>query len=401
MIDLVLYRCRIGGFCGGMGRGKNKVSTKDYSMISSKDLPKYTKFLCFEPSTMHIEENVIYGPEYYTQISILMILYLYIISIFGLVTSSLISSPKFIIPRLLFPGMSYFNCQLSFPAVAHINVAYFYLFFYTLLRFMCSKNCPLKCRSIQKPSRLTRLISNLILALLTLNFLLIGMCNPSMLNQGPNKLKVLHHNVQGLIPFSELGKPQPKLDQTKIYELNTYVNARKPDVIVLNETWVTKAIEDRTIIEDEIYEIFRNDRDKASHPPDLDNPNKYRTNGGGVLIAIRSDLKAEFKRLSVRKGAEIIAAEITMPDDKKLIFCSVYRVGNLGEANHRSIINTIKSFYKIRNPRKIVIVEDMNLIAICWPISDGQSVSNRVEQLFVNSFDELGLQFQKAKLEWP
>ena len=83
------------------------------------------------------------------------------------------------------------------------------------------------------------------------------------------------------------------------------------------------------------------------------------------------------------------------------IFCSVYRVGNQGEANHRSIINTIKSFYKIRNPRKIVIVEDMNLIAICWPISDGQSVSNRVEQLFVNSFDELGLQFQKAKLEWP
>ena len=34
----------------------------------------------------------------------------------------------------------------------------------------------------------------------------------------------------------------------------------------------------------------------------------------------------------------------------------------------------------------------MNLREVCWPISDGQVVSNRVEQLFVNSFDELGLE---------
>ena len=45
---------------------------------------------------------------------------------------------------------------------------------------------------------------------------------------------------------------------------------------------------------------------------DPNNPNKFRKFGGGVLIAVRSDLEANIKRISVRKGAEMIAVEVTM-----------------------------------------------------------------------------------------
>ena len=60
-----------------------------------------------------------------------------------------------------------------------------------------------------------------------------------------------------------------------------------------------------------------------------------------MLIAIRLVIQAEIKNISVRKGAEIVAVEINI-DGKLFIFCTIYRVGNLGEKNHESILNSIE-----------------------------------------------------------
>ena len=89
--------------------------------------------------------------------------------------------------------------------------------------------------------------------------------NTSLLNPGPKNLKVYYQNVQGLIPFSGLGSAQPSLNRTKICELNYYVHSEKPDVILLNETWLKKSIRDHQVIEDTTYKIFRTDRSKLSH----------------------------------------------------------------------------------------------------------------------------------------
>ena len=105
---------------------------------------------------------------------------------------------------------------------------------------------------------------------------------------------------------------------------------------------------------------------------------------------MRSDIQADIKRLSVRKGAEILAIEVSI-DGKKFVFCTVYRVGNLDEPNHASIMSTIKSFYKIRNPRKIVIVGDFNLKSISWPRSEDMGNGNGTDKLFVDSFNGFGL----------
>ena len=62
-----------------------------------------------------------------------------------------------------------------------------------------------------------------------------------------------YQNVQGLIPFSQLDKNQPSLDRTKIFELNAYISLNKPDIVILNETWLKKSVQNSEIIEDPCY----------------------------------------------------------------------------------------------------------------------------------------------------
>ena len=70
---------------------------------------------------------------------------------------------------------------------------------------------------------------------------------------------------------------------------------------------------------------------------------------------------------------------------------TIYRVGTLGIPNHESIVNSIKTFYKIRNQRRIFIIGDLNLSNVSWPIAEDSQVTDGVDKLFVDSFDELGL----------
>ena len=134
-------------------------------------------------------------------------------------------------------------------------------------------------------------ISNFTL-LTTLKFSSHWDCQPQFVKPRAQFIKICYQNVQGLIPIKDLTLKQASLNVTKIYEFNSYININNPDIIMLNETWLRKC---------------------------------------------------------VRKGAEILAIEVTI-DNKKFVFCTVYRVGNLDEPNHTSIINTIKTFYTVRDP---------------------------------------------------
>ena len=94
--------------------------------------------------------------------------------------------------------------------------------------------------------------------------------------------------------------------------------------------------------------------------------------------------------MSVRKGAEILAIEVSI-DGKKFVFCTVYRVGNLDIPNHASIMSTIKTFYKIRNPGKMFIVGDFNLNSISWPRSEDMGNGNCTDKLYIDSSHGFGL----------
>ena len=151
---------------------------------------------------------------------------------------------------------------------------------------------------------------------------------------------IRNQNVQGLIPFGQLKDSNPVLDATKIFELSAHVNRTKMDVIILNETWLKRSIVDNEIFPSAQYKIFRRDRTAWSHPPDPLNANKFRRNGGGVLLAVRTELEITSKEIKLRSGAEIIAVEsCTM-----FIICTCYRGGTLGMANHEKLAHIPNPF---------------------------------------------------------
>ena len=83
---------------------------------------------------------------------------------------------------------------------------------------------------------------------------------------------IYYQNVQGLIPFSNLSFEHPNLDVGKILELHSYVYKSKPDIIVLNETWLKPSISNNEILPPELYNVYRCDRSASIHPPDINNP---------------------------------------------------------------------------------------------------------------------------------
>ena len=47
------------------------------------------------------------------------------------------------------------------------------------------------------------------------------------------------------------------LNITKICKLNYYININRPDVIMLNETWLKKSVSDHEIIKDKNWYFYK------------------------------------------------------------------------------------------------------------------------------------------------
>ena len=92
------------------------------------------------------------------------------------------------------------------------------------------------------------------------------------------------------MPFAYLSDNNPVLDNTKLFELQANISYYKPDIVILNETWLKDSIIDNEILLSQHYKIFRCDRTVDTYPPDPSNPKKFRKNGGGVLIAAKADI---------------------------------------------------------------------------------------------------------------
>ena len=229
--------------------------------------------------------------------------------------------------------------------------------------------------------------------IVSINSALIVIANPSILNPGPgsmtsNSINVTSFNVQGLIPFSQLNEQHPSLDITKLCELNFYLANSKPDILMLNETWLKKAISTSEIFPSD-YKIFRLDRSPQTHPPDQNNPNKFRKSGGGVLIAIRHNLDIISTKLESTCSAEMLGVTIKFRDGRKIILCSFYRVGTLGIDNHREFCDYIRKVRCRRGVCGIIVAGDLNMPGIDWA---NFSSSKHVDQLFLDSFSNFGLE---------
>ena len=201
------------------------------------------------------------------------------------------------------------------------------------------------------------------LAWLTMaNLVLLIYCNSSIKNPGPvNNLTVLYQNVQGLIPVSELGKEHPLLNENKVLELQAYVYQHAPDILVLNETWLKGSVNDNELFPPESYKIFRRDRSPLSHPPDPNNPDKFKKHGGGVLIAVKSSLDITIKNIKTECKAEVLSLELTLNNSSKLCLSTVYRVGTLGTRNQLALQEYYSSILRNRKYSKMYVIGDLNL----------------------------------------
>ena len=227
----------------------------------------------------------------------------------------------------------------------------------------------------------------------SLNLSLIVISNVSLINPGPvssiSGLSVHYQNVQGFVNFSTLGCQDPSLNLTKVIEFQSHISITKPDVIILNETWLKPSIRNIEILPFSDYKIFRLDRSIESHPLDPTNPRKFKRNGGGVLIAIKSslDLKPTLMK-SKSCTAEMLSVTLSIGKRKRICLSTVYRVGTLGDANFQTVKSHLNNIAKTRSIISHHIIGDFNLDTINWTSG---TTSNNLHNNFLNLFHDVGL----------
>ncbi len=227
-----------------------------------------TRFLSTDSLDGSVSSMKVSGTERVCNPAWLLFYYCYIILLSVLLSLQVSSAGlAHIVYNPVPPDLTYLSrFGLSFLSMGYIKIAYF-----CLLSHIITRKYGSILQLIRSRKRFNRFLKFLLACLLLLNFLLIGICNPSLLNPGPNCLSVSYQNVQGLIPISHLRSDHPQLDQTKIFELNAHLYDTKPDLIILNETWLKRSIKDHEVIQNSNYDVYRNDRSQVTHPADPSN----------------------------------------------------------------------------------------------------------------------------------
>ena len=235
----------------------------------------------------------------------------------------------------------------------------------------------------------TKAIINMVLWLTLINLFLVIIANPSLLNPGPlNSLSIMYHNVQGFIPVKAINDTNPQLNFTKLFEFQSHIMYDKPDIIVINETWLKPSVNDTELLDPANYKLYRLDRSPHTHPPDPLNPLKFRRNGGGVMIAIREDLDITCKQINIKCPAEILSIAIKLSNGKKMIIGTFYRVGNLGIENYEKVETYLQTVCKRRGINNFILIGDLNLNKTFW---EHNSSTCSIQQSFLDLFDNLGL----------
>ena len=212
-----------------------------------------------------------------------------------------------------------------------------------------------------------------------LNKCLVVKCNPSLLNPGPpfrgRPLSVFYKNIQGFVHFRTLAHEAPSFYDLKMKQLHGYLYTNKPDVVILNETWLKKYLRDSEILPDK-YKIFRIDRTMDTHPYDPANPKKFRKNGGGVLIAHRDDIGISSTQVKlVSPKAELLTVILKMPNSgKNFAFSTFYRTGSLRFDNFQEFSNYFETLSVKKKLSKHILIGDFNLSDVTWPQGETSNV---------------------------
>ena len=246
-------------------------------------------------------------------------------------------------------------------------------------------------RLFHSNSLLDRFINMLSLLLLFINLLMIILTIPNIINPGPiDNISVLYHNVRGFVDLRKDSKSE--LFVSKVKDFHGVLFSQKPDVVILNETWLKKSILTSEIFPNDCYKVFRKDRSLKSHPPDSQYPNKFKRQGGGVLIAIRSDLdikSVKYKISGDAAKAEILSVTLKPQIGKQVCFTTLYRVGTLGAENFYEVNRHLRSLIKSKPNANHIFMGDINLSKTTWPTGNSCCTT---EKLFIDLFQDINFE---------
>ena len=390
MVDLEIYRKRIGTFNSSKSNFRGKY-TKEFSQSSGN---------AFCMSSFVSVVNLSF-----------CLLYLYFVTmVAALIMSMSISLPvnnkPINISRYSFKLKNeFYNLSIGLAHVKYLFIIIISIIFNESISNIHVKRYVLYRLSIKQAKshrlhigRINKLFQSLIFWLCILNFLLITIVNPNLLNPGPGRtgnnvqtrpLKILYKNVQGLVNPRDLGSESPPLNMTKLYEFQSFIFKQRPDIVVVNESWLKSSILNSEILPENNYKIIRCDRSAKTHPWDPSQPKKFRKHGGGVFIAHRKDIGIESTEVSIVKvQAEILTINFKLPTGKRFSLSTFYRVGTLGIENFDLVKSYLTTLANKKKLDKHLLVGDLNFPEIAWPDnSTTVDLHKKFTELFMSELD--------------
>ena len=128
------------------------------------------------------------------------------------------------------------------------------------------------------------------------------------------------------------------------------------------------------------------DRSPFSHPPDEIDKRNFKSNGGGVLIAVNSDVVTNHKVIKSNSRAEVLSISFDIAWGKKICITTCYRVGTLGHDNLNEISKHINMISNTKSIKSHILVGDFNLNAVSWDqLSSTIKLQNDFLIMFENS----------------
>lgn len=402
-ISVEQYRCAIGvhaGNVGGTGRGMKPVS-------SPVSFLNFSFILFILMQLLNIPDRQTYDKRQIFK-KLLCIFFLFAISLMLIITFGIqIELDR---DSKLPSGSNHKQTDRNYPDLPLFLKPHLALTNWLVVLILFSSHCNRRCPIIlyivagdfctykrNKWSYCYRIILTLyegsVIFISLINLILIVIVTPSIVNpgpgppnpnkRGPTELSVAYCNMQGVILMASMRSKQPIFQTNKLLDFQNFVYMNRPDIVIINESWLNEHIHSNEVIDENIYKCFRQDRTQA----DKDKYNK--TGGGGVFILVKQDLDVHTKLVSIDNDSlPIVSIEIKFSDNSKICISTFYRYGY----SKADTFNSAEKYYRglCIKYNKIILIGDLNLSGIDdW--QDPQSLSS-IDNAYIDLFNDLGLQ---------
>ena len=233
-------------------------------------------------------------------------------------------------------------------------------------------------------TRINKIVFGFLYYTSLINIILIVITSPSIVNPGTadtgTDINVSYCNAQGLILSSTMRGNCPIFQTNKLLQLQSYLYNTKPEVMIVNETWLNEHIHSNEIVDENFYRIFRLDRSKE------DKAKYSKFGGGGLFILVKQELDVDVKLIKINCLEPVLSIELKFKNSTKLCISTFYRYGY----SKLDTYHEIEKYYRAisQSYSRIVLVGDLNLGTIKdW---DNPTSTCPLESRYLELFQDLG-----------